>query len=169
MVETGMRPFVALVQYNVVDGKSGQRSQTPLNVMVHHDRPMQLTVDVRGNRFVTSIDGEEVDSYIDNTLAAGGVGFFSETGERARLYWMRVSRNDDWLGHVCALLAGGTGAGSTARSRRPDLPGGGPSAPGMPSDRDGIAMASAWIGLPWLRGARKPRIFKTWRNEPWNT
>ena len=131
VVEAGIRPFVALVHYNVVDGKSGHRTQTPLNVMVHNNRPMQFAVDVRGNRFVTSIDGEEVDSFIDNTLVAGGVGFFSEAGERARLYWMRVSRNDDWLGHVCAMLAEEAGAScgrvaktgtSRRRTRCPDCP-----------------------------------------------
>ena len=118
VVEAGIRPFVALVHYNVVDGKSGQRTQTPLNIMVHNNRPMQFAVDVRGNRFVTSIDGEEVDSFIDNTLVAGGVGFFSEAGERARLYWMRVTRNDDWLGHVCAMLAeeAGVECGRIART-----------------------------------------------------
>jgi hypothetical protein len=168
VVEAGLRPFVALVHYDVVNGKSGHRTQTPLNVMVHNNRPMQFTVDVRGNRFVTSIDGEEVDSFIDNTLVAGGVGFFSEAGERARLYWMRVSHNDDWLGHVCAQLAEGIGVGSTAELRRPELPGGAPT-PGLPGDRDGMTLAAMWMGLPYLRGTRKARFLKTWRSEPWNT
>jgi hypothetical protein len=113
VIEAGLRPFVALVQYNVVNGKSGHRTQTPLNVMVHNNRPLQFAVDVRGNRFVTSINGEEVDSFIDNTRASGGVGFFSEAGERARLYWMKVSRNDDWLGRMCAFLSGNSVEEST--------------------------------------------------------
>ena len=133
VIEAGLRPFVALVQYNVVNGKSGHRTQTPLNVMVHNNRPLQLAVDVRGNRFVTSINGEEVDSFIDNTRATGGVGFFSEAGERARLYWMRFTRNDDWLGHVCALLAEQAGAARAAELRKPEIPGGAP-APGLPDD-----------------------------------
>jgi hypothetical protein len=168
VVEAGIRPFVALVQYNVVDGKSGRRTQTPLNVLVHNTRPMQFAVDVRGNRFVTSIDGEEVDSFIDNTLVAGGVGFFSEAGERARLYWMRFSRNDDWLGRVCAMLAEGAGVESAAGLRRPEPPGGAP-APGLPGDRDGMTLAAVWTGLPYLRASRKTRFFRTWRSEPWNT
>ena len=167
VVEAGIRPFVALVHYNVVEGKSVQRTQTPLNIMVHNNRPMQFAVDVRGNRFVTSIDGEEVDSYIDNTLVAGGVGFFSEVGERARLYWMRVTRNDDWLGHVCAMLAEEAGA-SAAELRGPELPGGAP-APGLPDDRDGMTLSAVWIGLPYLGATRKAKFFKTWRTEPWNT
>ena len=167
VVEAGIRPFVALVHYNVVEGKSVQRTQTPLNIMVHNNRPMQFAVDVRGNRFVTSIDGEEVDSYFDNTLVAGGVGFFSEVGERARLYWMRVTRNDDWLGHVCAMLAEEAGA-NAAELRGPGLPGGAP-APGLPDNRDGMALSAMWIGLPYLGATRKAKFFKTWRTEPWNT
>jgi hypothetical protein len=165
VLEAGLRPFVALVHYDVVDGKSGHRTQTPLNVMVHNNTPIQFAVDVRGNRFVTSIDGEEVDSFIDTKLVAGGVGFFSEAGERARLYWMRVSRNDDFLGHVCAMLAEGTAA--TAELRKPELPG--VPAPGLPADRDGTSLAAMWVGLPYLGATRKTRYFKTWRCKPWNT
>jgi hypothetical protein len=168
VVEAGMRPFVALVHYNVVDGKSGHRTQTPLNLMVHNNRPMQFAVDVRGNRVVTSIDGEEVDSFIDNTLVAGGVGFFSEEGERARLYWMSVSRNDDWLGRVCAMLAEEAGVESTAWLSGPELPGGAP-APRLPALGDGKTLAAVWFGMPYLGAARKTRFLKTWRSEPWNT
>jgi hypothetical protein len=167
VMEAGMRPFVALVQYNVVGGKAGRQTHTPLNVMVHNNRPMQFAVDVRGNRMVTSIDGEEVDSSIDNTLVAGGVGFFSEAGERARLYWMRVSRNDDWLGHVCAMLADGAAEGSTAELRGPGLPGGTPL-PGLPGGGGGITLAGVWIAMPYPRATRKVGFFRSWRSEPWN-
>ncbi|MCX6629963.1 MAG: hypothetical protein NTW28_20285 [Candidatus Solibacter sp.] len=167
VVEAGIRPFVALVQYNVVNGKSGRRTRTPLNVMVHNNKPMQFAVDIKGNRFVTSVNGEEVDSFIDSTLAAGGVGFFSEAGEHARLYWMRVSRNDDWLGHVCAILADGAAVGSSAGLRAPRLPGGAP-APGLPRDGDEMTLAALWIALPYLRATRKSRFLETWRSEPWN-
>ena len=168
VVEAGIRPFVALVQYNVVNGKSGRKTRTPLNVMVHNNRPMQLAVDVRGGRLTTWIDGEEVDSFIDSTLASGGVGFFSEAGERARLYWMRVSRNDDWLGHVCNMLADVAAVGSSASARRPQPPGGAP-APGWPGDGDGRTLAALGAAMPYLRGGRKARFFETWRSQPWNT
>jgi hypothetical protein len=168
VVEAGLRPFVALVHYDVVGGKSGHRTQTPLNIMVHNNRPMQFAVDVRGPSVVTSIDGEEVDSFVDNTLVAGGVGFFSDAGERARLFWMRVSRNDDWLGHVCAMLSNGAAEGRTAALRGPKLPGGAP-APRLPGDGNEMAAAGVWIALPYLRAIRKTRILRTWRSDPWNT
>jgi hypothetical protein len=168
VVEAGLRPFVALVHYNVVGGKSGHRTQTPLNIMVHNNQPMQFDVDVRGASVVTSIDGEEVDSFIDNTLVAGGVGFFSDAGERARLFWMKVSRNDDFLGHVCAMLASGAADRNTAALRGPRLPDGAP-APRLPGDGNEMAVAGVWIALPYLRATRRTRFFKTWRSDPWNT
>jgi hypothetical protein len=136
--------------------------------MVHNNRPMQFAVDVRGSSVVTSIDGEEVDSFVDNTLVAGGVGFFSDAGERARLFWMRVSRNDDWLGHVCAMLSNGAADGNTAALRGPRLPDGAP-APRLPGDGNEMAVAGVWIALPYLRAVRKTRILRTWRSDPWNT
>jgi hypothetical protein len=129
---------------------------------------MQFDVDVRGSSIVTSIDGEEVDSFVDNTLVAGGAGFFSDAGERARLFWMRVSRNDDWLGHLCAMLANGSEEGNAAGSRGPRLPDGAP-APRLPGDGNEMAVAGVWIALPYLRSTRKTRFFKTWRSDPWNT
>ena len=164
VVEAGVRPFVALMHYDVVDGKAGPRTQTPLNIMVHNNTPMQFAVEVKGNRFVTSIDGEEVDAYVDNKLPAGGVGFFSEAGERARLYWIRVTRNDDWLGHVCAMLSEGAATAELHRPKYPRLP-----VPGLPGGGDEGTLAAVRMGLPYLGIARRRQFLKTWRSQPWNT
>jgi hypothetical protein len=128
VVEPGLRPIIAMVHYPVVGGKQGTRVEVPLSVMVHNDTPYHVAVEVKGNRVVTSIEGQEVDRWIDDTLTSGGVGFFSEPDERARLYWMRLAANDDFLGKICAYLSGGSQEGSptTAQSRRlessPDVP-----------------------------------------------
>jgi hypothetical protein len=97
VVEPGLRPILSMVHYPVVGGKQGHKTEVPLSIMVHNNTAYHVAVQVKGNRFVTSIEGQEVDTWTDDTLASGGVGFFSEAGERARLYWMKVSRNDDWL------------------------------------------------------------------------
>jgi len=106
VVEPGLRPIISVVRYPVVNGKRGHRVEIPLQVMMHNNTPYRVAVDVRGNHFTTSIEGEQVDSFFDDTLQAGGVGFFSESAERARLYWMKITNNDDFLGHICAYLAG---------------------------------------------------------------
>jgi hypothetical protein len=124
IVEPGLRPMIAMVHYQVVNGKPGRATQTPLSVMVHNNEPYHVSVDVRGNHFVAAIEGEPVESWTDDAPARGGVGFFSDAGERARLYWMKLSRNQDWLGRMCAYLAGdGNGPAQTAELWRPELPG----------------------------------------------
>jgi len=72
-----------------------------------------------------------VDSWTDDALPSGGVGFFSEAGEKARLYWMKVYKNDDWLGRICAILSGSSVEDSqqTAWLERPQFPGPAPSRP----------------------------------------
>jgi hypothetical protein len=151
VIEAGLRPIIAMVHYNVIDGKAGRRLQIPLNVMVHNRQPIQVAVNVKGSRFVTSIDGEEVDSFSDDSLPAGGVGFFTEAGEKARLYWVKVSKNDDWLGHVCAFLSGVNGSSDTAELWPRELP-------KSPWNPDGpTSLAGAWIACPYLRASRRAR------------
>jgi hypothetical protein len=111
VIDPGPRPTIAIVHYPVVGGKAGRPVQIPLNVMVHNDTPYRVSVDVTGSHIVTSIEGEEVDSWTDTTLPKGGVGFFADAGERARLYWVKLAHNDDWIGRMCAYF---TSDGSSA-------------------------------------------------------
>ena len=124
VIEPGLRPIIAVQHYQVTNGKRGRIFQTPLNVMVHNREAYHVAVDVRGNHFAAAIEGESVDSWTDDAIAQGGVGFFSDPGERARLYWMKVSRNQDWLGRICAYLTGDSpnGARQTAALQLPGVP-----------------------------------------------
>jgi len=128
VIEPGLRPVVAVVHYAVVGGKKGQRVETPLSIMMHNHEPYHIAVNVKGNRVITSIEGQEVDSFTDDALKVGGIGFFAEAGESAKLYWMRVSKNQDWLGRVCSYLSSGSGANTA------DLWRGGPQAPTEPPE-----------------------------------
>jgi hypothetical protein len=148
VVEPGLRPIIAMVHYPVVGGKKGNKVEVPLSVMVHNDTAYHVAVEVKGNRVITSIEGQEVDRWIDDTLPSGGVGFFSEPGERARLYWMKLAANDDFLGRICAYLSGGSEQRSdtTAQWRRLESPAEMPqprprgAPPGRPED---VVLAAA--------------------------
>ncbi len=141
VVEPGLRPIIAMVHYAVVGGKAGRIMETPLSVMIHNDTAYHVAVQVRGHHVSASIEGQEVDSWTDDLLASGGVGFFSEAGEKARLYWMKVSKNDDWLGRVCAYLSGSSVEDQqTAWMERPQIPGRAPSHPD-PAPSEAILLA----------------------------
>jgi hypothetical protein len=163
VVEPGLRPIIAVVHYPVIGGKKGHKVEVPLSVMVHNDTAYHVAVEVRGNRVVTSIEGQEVDRWTDDTLAHGGVGFFSEPGERARLYWMKLAANDDLLGIICAYLSGGweEGSGTTAHWRRlesgadPPQPHPGGTPPGRPDE--GVLAAAE----------TSPRDFRNRRIQSW--
>jgi hypothetical protein len=154
VVEPGLRPIIAMVHFTVLRGKAGREVETPLSVMVHNNEPYHVAVEVRGNRVVTSIEGQEIDSYADNTLASGGVGFFADAGARARLYWMRVTANDDFVGKVCAYVASALGQAppTTAQVEAGEAPCG---APGPCEPRGEVALAAALAfrksrkGKPW--------------------
>jgi hypothetical protein len=104
VTEPGPRPLVALMRYQVIDGKKESRGETPLQVMMHNNRPYRVEVDVKGNKFLTSIEGQLVDSWSDDRLKSGGVGFFTDSSEKARLYWMKITKNSDFLGKLCSIL-----------------------------------------------------------------
>jgi len=143
VIEPGLRPVVAMVHYAVVGGKKGQRVETPLSIMMHNNEPYHVAVDVKGNKVVTSVEGQEVDSWTDDAIKVGGVGFFSEVGESARLYWMRVSKNQDWLGRVCAYLSSGSRSDTADlwREQVPQAPAQ-PSTPAPPPTTD-VTLAAA--------------------------
>ena len=122
VTEPGPRPLVSVVRYPVLGGKKGKKVQIPLPIMMHNNTPYRVALDVKGNRYRTFIEDQEVDSWHDDRLLAGGVGFFSETGEHARLYWVKVSKNTDWLGRLCGMLAGGERTRTRQVSGTPPIP-----------------------------------------------
>jgi hypothetical protein len=165
VIEPGLRPVLSMVHYPVVGGKPGHSVEVPLSIMVHNNTAYHVTVDVRGNRFAASIEGQEVDSWTDDTPASGGVGFFSEAGERARLYWMKVSKNDDWLGRICAFLSGSsTESVETAwRGRSGPLP-------ARPQPGNGEAVLAAGETAESVSsGSRRPRNPIHGRIRTWNS
>jgi hypothetical protein len=105
ITEPGPRPLAAVVRYPVIDGKRGKPVQTPVPLIVQNDVAYRMQLDVKGHEFRASIDGQVVDTWSDDRLSQGGVGFFADAGERARLYWVKLSHNTDLLGRICAALS----------------------------------------------------------------
>jgi len=105
VVKPGPLPLVHIVRYAVINGKEGPRVDKPLPLTVRSDMLYRIQVNTRGGDFTIMAQGQVIDFWSDNRLRHGGVGFFCNRGERARLRWVEVSHQYDALGRLCAYLA----------------------------------------------------------------
>jgi len=101
---SGPMPAATVVRYAVIDGKAGPKTQLPLPMGARPDRMYRVRVDVDGSNFTAQFQDQIIDVWSDKRLAAGGVGFFSEKGEKAKIRWIEVSHQSDFLGKLCAYL-----------------------------------------------------------------
>jgi hypothetical protein len=100
----GPLPMVNLVHYSVIGGKQVDRVEKPLPLTIRTDMMFRASMDVEGDDFTLIIQGQVVDFWSDGQLKRGGVGFFCQKGEVARLRWVEVSHHYDMLGRLCAYL-----------------------------------------------------------------
>ena len=104
IVKPGPVPSVELIRWKVVQGKAGPKTAIPLPFAVRMDTIYRVRMDVQGNDFVTMVQGNVVDVFSDKDHPRGGVGFYSDPGDDARLRWVEVSNQYDFLGRLCAFL-----------------------------------------------------------------
>ncbi len=119
IIHSGPLPRAVLERWAVIGGKKDKPTRMPVPFTVRQDRLYVVQVDVRGADFTTSLDNQVIDFYTDDRLPAGGVGFFSDSGERARLRWVTVRHQFDLLGRLCALVAPYGGIQPTTRLQTP--------------------------------------------------
>lgn len=105
VVQPGPLPVVHMVRYAVINGREGPHVDKPLPLTVRKDMLYRIEMNVHGGDFTVMAQGQVVDFWSDNRLRHGGVGFFCNHGERARLRWVEVSHQYDALGRLCAYLA----------------------------------------------------------------
>ncbi len=101
----GPLPEAQVVRYMVMDGKEQNLKILPIPFTVHTNTLYLVRMDVSGDKFTTYIQGQLVDSFNDDRLSEGGVGFFTPKGDKSYLRWVEVTHQYDYLGRLCALLA----------------------------------------------------------------
>jgi hypothetical protein len=85
IVKPGLQPTVALVRFAVINGEEQPRAQFPLTMASHLDTMYKIRFDAVGDRFTTYVQDQKVDEWTDDRLKMGGIGLFSERGERMSL------------------------------------------------------------------------------------
>src|SRR5690242_16152 len=100
ITKPGPLPNAGLVRFIVLDGRERERVELPLPLTLDRGVDYRVRVSVRGERFLTSVNGQLVSSWTDSRLSRGGVGFFSEDGESSLVKWVSVSERDSFLGRI---------------------------------------------------------------------
>lgn len=98
----GPLPNAGLVRFVVLDGRERERVELPLPLTLERGVDYKVRVSIRGNHFLTSVNGQLISSWMDSRISRGGVGFFSEDGEEALLKWVSVSDRDSFLSRVAS-------------------------------------------------------------------
>jgi hypothetical protein len=102
MTRPGPLPNAGLVRFLVLDGRERERVELPLPLTLERGVDYKVRVSVRGNRFLTSVNGQLISSWTDSSISRGGVGFFSEDGESSVLKWVSVSERDSFIARVAS-------------------------------------------------------------------
>lgn len=105
VLKPGPLPTIELRRWAVIDGKITSRHSLVLRIGAREDTLYRVRMDVHGNDYTVYVQGQLADFWSDRRLQSGGVGFFCERGEDARIGWLQVSYQYDALGRLCAFLA----------------------------------------------------------------
>lgn len=100
ITKPGPLPNAGLVRFVVLDGRERDRVELPLPLTLDRGVDYVVRVSVRGDHFLTSVNGQLVSSWTDNRLSRGGIGFFSEDGESAAVKWVTLSERDSFLSRI---------------------------------------------------------------------
>lgn len=106
LVLSGSGPVrsLAVQSYEVIAGHATRPVIKKYPERFPADTLFRVHLEVRGDAYALYVQGRLVyDDWTDPGLPAGGVGLFCSPGERARVAWIRVSHNTDFLGRACSL------------------------------------------------------------------
>ncbi len=93
----GALPSADIVRYAVFNGLERERTRLPLPMSIRPDTLYHVQVNIRGDQFITKVNGQVVDAWSDGRLKRGGIGFFNERGERSNIHWVDVREDREGL------------------------------------------------------------------------
>jgi hypothetical protein len=100
-----------LARYTVLAGDREQPAIAPLDLQLAKSASCRVKLIVSGCDFRLLVNDKPVFDWSDDRLTEGGIGFFSDGEDRARLYWVKVvpfyeARPEEEYAAVAALGAG---------------------------------------------------------------
>src|SRR5262249_14312810 len=77
VLKPGPVPEVGITRYAVIQGKAVDRHDTKVLMDLRADTLYRVRMDVHGDNFALMLQGQMADSWTEDRLPKGGVGFFS--------------------------------------------------------------------------------------------
>lgn len=105
VLKPGPVPTIGVTRYAVIHGVAQDRADTMALINAREDMLYRVRMDIHGDMFALTVQGQLIDSWTEPRLRKGGVGFFTARGEASRLRWVQVTHQYDMLGRLCAYLA----------------------------------------------------------------
>ena len=75
----------------VLDGTAQEAEVSSMRIPGKKRSAVTIRTSVSGSSIAVSVDGNEIDTWTEERLPSGGVGFVGAPDDRARLYWVKVS------------------------------------------------------------------------------
>jgi hypothetical protein len=95
-------PTMTVLRTVVLNGKEQVRKETTVPMPVTKDAVYRVALDVNDQYFTLMIRDKVVDFWSDAQLKSGGVGFFTDKGEKALIHDVKVRHQYDALGRFVA-------------------------------------------------------------------
>jgi hypothetical protein len=96
-----------IVRFSMVQGQESRRQHMPVPVTIAADTFYNFEVKTFGDKIVTLVNGQVVDSWRDSRFPTGGVGFFNERGERSSIKWARLTEGETMVDKLKSYLTFG--------------------------------------------------------------
>jgi hypothetical protein len=91
LVRDGRFPTVALSRFTVIESRETPAPPKLIPVMLEAGKPYQVRFEAKGPKFTVWVQNQVVDLWEDGQLKTGGVGFFNERQEQAKILDFRLS------------------------------------------------------------------------------
>jgi len=105
IVKPGPLATISMVRYAVIAGHEGPRTQSPIPLTVRSDTLYKLVVAVQGEHYTVTVNGQFADAWSDGQFKSGGIGFFADKGDVARIRSVHVIDKEDFLGQLCSKVS----------------------------------------------------------------
>jgi hypothetical protein len=78
----------------MIQGQESRRQHFPIPLQLERDRFYEYEVRAVGDRILTLVGGRVVDQWRDARFRTGGVGFFSERGDKSSIRWAKLQEGE---------------------------------------------------------------------------